>query len=156
VFDDESNSCMACDRLFTAFMRRRHHCRQCGILVCSPCSTSRLPVKGLAPGTHRVCDDCNEAALVTLSFLADVLRLIDLFKFISQSSLLPVRGGGVCLLLKLSENACPERVCCHPRHVRAPGSRPPATSLSARTEAPVETQQSREEPCDSHRTACQS
>ena len=30
--------------------RRRHHCRQCGILVCADCSAHRAHVRGLRPG----------------------------------------------------------------------------------------------------------
>lgn len=65
MFDDESNACLACERPFHTVFRWRHHCRRCGILVCSDCSPNRLPVKGLKPGNHRVCGDCFEAAMVS-------------------------------------------------------------------------------------------
>ena len=61
VLDEESSGCMWCDRGFTNF-RRRHHCRACGLLVCDDCSTHRLPIKGLRPGRHRVCDTCYDGA----------------------------------------------------------------------------------------------
>ncbi|KAK4058123.1 hypothetical protein OIO90_000862 [Microbotryomycetes sp. JL221] len=35
--DDLSNVCRRCDRRFTFFLRK-HHCRRCGLLVCSYCS----------------------------------------------------------------------------------------------------------------------
>lgn len=59
VFDDESTACMRCDLEFS-LMRRRHHCRKCGILVCHSCSSYNMPVFGLKPGLHRVCEDCFE------------------------------------------------------------------------------------------------
>mmetsp|Transcript_75107 Transcript_75107/g.150977 ORF Transcript_75107/g.150977 Transcript_75107/m.150977 type:complete len:335 (-) Transcript_75107:247-1251(-) len=65
MFDDESNSCMVCEQAFKPVFRWRHHCRQCGILVCSSCSPHRLPVKGLKAGNHRVCGNCYEAAMRT-------------------------------------------------------------------------------------------
>jgi hypothetical protein len=34
--DSSSTSCTACSRPFSAAVRR-HHCRYCGLLVCSPC-----------------------------------------------------------------------------------------------------------------------
>mmetsp|Transcript_32095 Transcript_32095/g.37728 ORF Transcript_32095/g.37728 Transcript_32095/m.37728 type:complete len:231 (-) Transcript_32095:49-741(-) len=57
VFDDESPACMRCDREFS-MLRRRHHCRKCGLLVCHMCSNYSLPIQGLKPGFHRVCEDC--------------------------------------------------------------------------------------------------
>ena len=41
--DDASSQCMLCARNFH-FLRRRHHCRACGILVCDSCSRQRMPM----------------------------------------------------------------------------------------------------------------
>lgn len=57
VHDSESTTCMWCDQSFTR-LKRRHHCRACGALVCQDCSGRQLPIKGLKPGLHRVCDHC--------------------------------------------------------------------------------------------------
>jgi len=58
VADDHVKSCMVngCGRVFT-FMRRKHHCRKCGRVVCSRCSRSRQRVEGLQ-WKQRVCDEC--------------------------------------------------------------------------------------------------
>lgn len=58
VPDDYSQCCMICKTHFT-FFRRRHHCRQCGILICYLCS----PFKKLLPNVDikypvRVCSLC--------------------------------------------------------------------------------------------------
>ena len=65
---DKSNSCECCGSNFTwhsTFQgaaheyRERHNCRNCGKLVCTPCSTHRvaIPKYGLI-FPSRVCDKC--------------------------------------------------------------------------------------------------
>ncbi|KAG5437249.1 hypothetical protein PCANB_001042 [Pneumocystis canis] len=56
--DENCMACFLCDRMFTAW-RRRHHCRICGQIFCSQCTTK-------IPGTNfghmeylRVCNRCN-------------------------------------------------------------------------------------------------
>jgi hypothetical protein len=65
ALDDASTSCMRCDGAFSG-LRRRHHCRWCGCLVCGSCCqlTRRLP-PGDFGGIHasykeeqRVCAVC--------------------------------------------------------------------------------------------------
>ncbi|CAJ0953904.1 unnamed protein product, partial [Mesorhabditis belari] len=58
--DDESNECMRCEGgKFTVF-RRKHHCRKCGAIVCSGCSTRSVVIKGQGNDPLRVCDACFE------------------------------------------------------------------------------------------------
>ena len=56
--NSESKTCLVCDRLFS-IVRRRHHCRSCGSLVCKNCSSGRacLP-NSRKRGPVRVCDRC--------------------------------------------------------------------------------------------------
>ena len=56
VPDSASSRCMLnkCGVKFT-FLRRRHHCRQCGRLVCSKCSSRKLAYNN---NKQRVCDEC--------------------------------------------------------------------------------------------------
>lgn len=42
VPDARAESCMRCGRLF-GLLRRRHHCRLCGRVVCADCSTKVCP-----------------------------------------------------------------------------------------------------------------
>nr|AVV27011.1 Rheb1 [Rhabdomonas costata] len=57
--DSSSSVCEACQRPFTFFTRRRHHCRHCGALFCYACSGSRsaIPKFGFTEEV-RVCDAC--------------------------------------------------------------------------------------------------
>ena len=50
--------CQACSITFTC-VRRRHHCRACGRLLCNDCSLQRLPLSFLGYlQPVRVCEDC--------------------------------------------------------------------------------------------------
>jgi hypothetical protein len=58
VFDDDVQNCMICGVDFS-FLLRRHHCRVCGNIICSSCSTGTVRIKEL-PDCERVraCDSC--------------------------------------------------------------------------------------------------
>lgn len=73
VPDDEASTCRICQRGFTLFTRRRHHCRCCGRVHCADCSAKvfDLSILGEAAATitavgargggttrARVCDTC--------------------------------------------------------------------------------------------------
>lgn len=55
--DNESDSCMACDSLFT-FIKRRHHCRSCGKIFCSDCCRHKAKLLYLNNKEDRVCSNC--------------------------------------------------------------------------------------------------
>jgi len=55
--DDTQNECYRCKSTFTIF-RRRHHCRNCGLLFCSKCCSKYITVKGYI-GKVRTCEDCH-------------------------------------------------------------------------------------------------
>ena len=63
--DDDHAACQICNQNFK-WNRRRHHCRNCGRVVCDTCSRARrrminpLTSSGFDSGTHnvRVCDTC--------------------------------------------------------------------------------------------------
>ncbi len=57
VQDDLAMSCMACYAEFSPLLRRKHHCRACGRVVCSGCSRARVQVVGLR-GLQKACNDC--------------------------------------------------------------------------------------------------
>jgi hypothetical protein len=65
IVDNEVIKCMICNDLFT-LLSRRHHCRNCGIVICGSCSNHRAIIKQLMsskPGIFisndsRVCDLC--------------------------------------------------------------------------------------------------
>ena len=62
VPDQVQKHCKICEQRFY-FLRRRHHCRQCGFLVCDKCSTSRDYVEGFQDKKQRVCTNCNKEKL---------------------------------------------------------------------------------------------
>ena len=63
VLNQDAPYCMQCHALFRYPVRRRHHCRRCGRVVCDECSQSRRLLPHLhASKPQRVCDRCVEAA----------------------------------------------------------------------------------------------
>lgn len=58
VPDESESLCMVCCREHFTMFNRRHHCRRCGRLVCSSCSTKKMVVEGCRENPTRVCDQC--------------------------------------------------------------------------------------------------
>lgn len=57
VPDSFSKTCMVCDKSFGWF---KHHCRSCGTLCCSSCSSSRVKCLGYN-SKQRICEPCFES-----------------------------------------------------------------------------------------------
>lgn len=56
--DSAAPACRLCNAMFS-FRLRRHHCRNCGRLVCGPCSTGRLILRtSRTSQPKRVCAAC--------------------------------------------------------------------------------------------------
>eukprot|EP00756_Hemistasia_phaeocysticola_P029285 Hpha_TRINITY_DN16222_c1_g8::TRINITY_DN16222_c1_g8_i1::g.11279::m.11279 len=61
VPDNSTKACQCCESDFT-FVRRRHHCRACGQVVCNSCSSSRKVVADMGHTRPvRCCDRCAKA-----------------------------------------------------------------------------------------------
>ncbi|XP_066862217.1 FYVE, RhoGEF and PH domain-containing protein 2 isoform X5 [Kogia breviceps] len=58
VRDKMVTMCMRCQEPFNALVRRRHHCRACGYVVCARCSDYRAELKYDDNKPNRVCLDC--------------------------------------------------------------------------------------------------
>lgn len=60
--DSMTNQCMQCDSKFS-LIKRRHHCRACGLLLCSSCCNEKfiLPYLG---SEGRICKNCLEILIV--------------------------------------------------------------------------------------------
>ena len=56
-------NCQVCDVKFNVLFRRKHHCRQCGNLVCNGCSQTRDYVSGYKDTKVRICNICSNAKL---------------------------------------------------------------------------------------------
>jgi len=56
--DGDAESCMLCKTHFN-IVKRRHHCRNCGRVVCHACSNNKIILHNINPDkTVRVCDKC--------------------------------------------------------------------------------------------------
>ena len=54
--NEEASSCKICGREFS-LARRKHHCRNCGLIFCDPCSDNKMALSSSAKPV-RVCDNC--------------------------------------------------------------------------------------------------
>uniref|UniRef100_A0A8D8WRK3 Zinc finger FYVE domain-containing protein 9 n=1 Tax=Cacopsylla melanoneura TaxID=428564 RepID=A0A8D8WRK3_9HEMI len=59
VPDTEAPQCMHCAARFT-LVKRRHHCRACGQVLCSRCCNRKAPLEYLQQAQERVCLVCYE------------------------------------------------------------------------------------------------
>jgi len=56
--DDEVSDCMQCNKAFS-ILRRRHHCRKCGSIICAECSKTKAIIPGVDKAKEvRICDYC--------------------------------------------------------------------------------------------------
>ncbi|XP_017006670.2 pleckstrin homology domain-containing family F member 1 homolog [Drosophila takahashii] len=60
VPDTEASVCMHCKRTQFTFIQRRHHCRNCGAVVCAGCSSKKFLLPQQSTKALRVCDACYE------------------------------------------------------------------------------------------------
>jgi len=79
--DEDHSNCMVCNKKFT-IRRRKHHCRNCGAVVCAGCSSTRrvLPRKITRKKNpnrrRRICDICDEAMTVVSGASGDYFALV--------------------------------------------------------------------------------
>ena len=67
--DSSSDNCFVCGKRFTFFFRR-HHCRNCGQLVCNDCSPRGLILSQKDTVPSRVCSPCGGRLLASKSAIA--------------------------------------------------------------------------------------
>ncbi|XP_032844844.1 FYVE, RhoGEF and PH domain-containing protein 2 isoform X2 [Tyto alba] len=58
VRDNLVTMCMRCREPFNAIVRRRHHCRACGYVVCARCSDYKAEIQYDGNRLNRVCQEC--------------------------------------------------------------------------------------------------
>lgn len=73
-----SSCCILCKTAWGTFRNRRHHCRNCGRLICESCSSQRFK---LAEGSNelpqRVCDTCYDMLKQKREMKIQVVQLKD-------------------------------------------------------------------------------
>lgn len=58
--DTEVNKCMHCRKTQFTMINRRHHCRNCGNVICGNCSRNKFLIPSQSKTPVRVCDTCFE------------------------------------------------------------------------------------------------
>ncbi|CAF1931799.1 unnamed protein product [Rotaria magnacalcarata] len=59
VPDDKADTCMHCHSSKFSAYNRRHHCRNCGLIICDGCSKRRFLLPHLDSKPVRICDACH-------------------------------------------------------------------------------------------------
>ncbi|CAF5074364.1 unnamed protein product, partial [Rotaria magnacalcarata] len=59
VPDDKADTCMHCRSSKFSAYNRRHHCRNCGLIICDGCSKRRFLLPHLDSKPVRICDACH-------------------------------------------------------------------------------------------------
>jgi len=68
VPDHDASVCMHCKKTEFSLVNRRHHCRKCGHVICSSCSSKRFLLPAQASRPLRVCLTCyNKLSLSAVS-----------------------------------------------------------------------------------------
>eukprot|EP01136_Pigoraptor_vietnamica_P024142 Opistho-1_new@76877 len=58
VPDTAVGTCMVCKTAKFGPFNRKHHCRNCGKVVCHPCSTTTKVLTHISSKPQRICDEC--------------------------------------------------------------------------------------------------
>jgi len=58
VPDEKAKLCMHCKKTEFTVLNRRHHCRNCGKVVCGPCSSKKWVIPHVSSKALRVCFSC--------------------------------------------------------------------------------------------------
>merc|ERR1711892_277910 len=58
VPDSDASTCMHCKKAQFTLVNRRHHCRKCGTVCCSGCSSKKILLPAQSSKPLRVCDTC--------------------------------------------------------------------------------------------------
>lgn len=56
--DKEADTCMRCRIAKFTLVNRRHHCRQCGYVICNECSKNKYLLPSQSEELLRVCNTC--------------------------------------------------------------------------------------------------
>lgn len=64
-FTKDGPQCVLCSKAFTV-LRRKHHCRVCGDVVCSKCSETRSLRQGGVNRDVRVCQQCRQSSTASI------------------------------------------------------------------------------------------
>ncbi|XP_009766672.1 1-phosphatidylinositol-3-phosphate 5-kinase FAB1B isoform X1 [Nicotiana tabacum] len=95
--DHSCRVCYECDSLFTLF-NRRHHCRLCGRVFCSKCTSNSVPAPPREP--RSVQEECEKVRVCHFCFkqweqgFNHAIRNLDSSTFLSATSFISIKSSG--------------------------------------------------------------
>ncbi|XP_044126047.1 pleckstrin homology domain-containing family F member 1 [Bufo gargarizans] len=75
--DKDTEICMRCTKTKFTTLTRRHHCRNCGFVVCHDCSQARFLIPSLSSKPLRVCTLCHRKLMADKKLEEDKKRRYD-------------------------------------------------------------------------------
>lgn len=108
--DDEASKCIMCNNKFNQ-LRRKHHCRMCGRILCSKCCKEKVPLPQLGcEELERVCEICRPVTEYMIKSRSTMSR----FKYEAAKGIVDfcrdlkglckvVELGGVQMLIAMSQ-----------------------------------------------------
>ncbi|XP_043937598.1 pleckstrin homology domain-containing family F member 1-like [Protopterus annectens] len=63
ISDKATDVCMRCEKNKFNFVRRKHHCRKCGLVVCGDCSKQKFSIPSISNKPQKVCLLCYKLLL---------------------------------------------------------------------------------------------
>ncbi|CAH3018374.1 unnamed protein product [Porites evermanni] len=139
IADDAAQVCPLCLQKFTQ-IRRKHHCRQCGRVLCSKCCNEKVPLPQLGfEEPERICNNCLEVtSLVTKSRSLQMSFKLEAAKGLSELCKDPagltkvVEMGGVQTLIFLSQSGNDEVKAAVASGLQILSTHPPLHSMLAK------------------------
>jgi hypothetical protein len=86
VLNDQTPSCLRCNINFGLF-NWRHHCRECGYIICGSCGSNKTVVLALKSSNSRVCNICFEKSSQESSKVPQLPSLCESFDGKSHSNI---------------------------------------------------------------------
>lgn len=109
VPDMETEFCMCCKITEFTIINRRHHCRNCGKVVCRSCSRNKFVLDFISSKPVRVCRDC----FIKLS------KPVDISDFSNRQSIVPLNRSQSEPLSVLPEEDSDEDKVINHSHVQS-------------------------------------
>lgn len=123
VSDGDRSNCSLCVQSF-GMLKRRHHCRVCGEVVCASCTLFKV-VKGKADGKVRVCKACLSKSSTSDPTAQSSVEL----EADQVPAMMPTRGANPRVAPMSMPNLMNSSVCSTNSSILSTGSDEPARSV---------------------------
>ncbi|XP_053948647.1 pleckstrin homology domain-containing family F member 1 homolog [Anastrepha ludens] len=105
VPDAEATHCMHCKKTQFTMIVRRHHCRNCGAVVCGPCSSKKFLLPQQSSKPVRVCTACYDRLSKVVKIESSKTTIGNTGGNQVTASSAPIEGNGAGAVAKLADSS---------------------------------------------------